>query len=672
MNAKSIAKKINQLEEEVRKHQFLYYVKNQPVISDQEFDFMFKELQDLEKKYPEFVSPNSPTMIIGSDLDNRFTKFTHKISVLSLTNTYSINEMIEWVEKTGSDYEYSVEWKVDGASIVLYYKNGELEHGVTRGTGGVGDDVTENIRTIKNVPLRLAKPATIYLRGEVYMNFSDFEYFNQEAGNIYANPRNLAAGSLKNKYSSETSKRPLKVFTYDAYFPDENKKEFKSHGEIISELTRLNLPVLPDLAIVKGKDLAAKIREFSKIKETKNFPIDGLVIKLNDISLRNKLGVTTHSPRWARAFKFDAIMKESVIEEIDFAVGRTGKITPRARIKPVTLAGTTVQYATLHNQDYINELGVGIGARVKVAKRGEIIPAVEEVIEEAAAVFKLPDNCPSCQTKLVKIDESVDYFCPNAKCPDRMVNQIIFFCERKQMDIDGLGESQVKFLFNHKYITTIPDLYQLDKRKNDLAQEQGFGEKSVAIILNGIEKSKEKNLKVILPSLGLNEIGHKVTEILIESGYDSIDKIIDLAASKDARENIMKIHGIGPKTAEAMIANFHNKDILSMISKLKLSGLDFSAKIIRSAKTPFLNQSWCVTGSFENFQPRDIAMDLVVMHGGRKLSSITSKTTHLLLGEGGGSKIDKAMKLGARVVTEKEFLEILKNAKIEIPVSEKV
>lgn len=661
----AIEKKIRKLEDEVRHHQYLYYVKNSPEISDLEFDKLFKELQNFEKEYPQYTSPNSPTQTVGSDLDNRFEKFTHKIPVLSLENTYNLSELNEWIQKTGKEYKYSIEWKIDGASIVLYYEKGELVKGITRGTGGIGDDVTENIRTIKNIPLKLKEPLTIYVRGEVYMGFQDFKKLNEKFDGKFANPRNLASGSIKYKNSNQVAKRPLKIFTYDGHIPD---SKINQNSKILEIMKNNLLPVSEDIEFAKGEDVPKKIAEFQKKKETLDYPVDGLVIKLDDLSIRTKLGATSHSPRWARAFKFDAIMKETTIVDIDFAVGRTGKITPRAKVEPIQLAGTTVRYATLHNQDYINELRVGIGAKVKVAKRGEIIPAVEKVIEPGSSgIFQLPKKCPTCKTELVKVDDSVDIFCPNKKCPDRERNSLIFFCQKKQMDIEGLGEKQVALLYDKKFISSIIDLYELHKRKDELVELEGFGKKSVNIILKGIEDSKQKDFKVVLPSLGLREIGHKVTEILIENGFEDIDKIIQHTKGENSKEELLEIHGLGPRTVESLINNFKDKDVLNIIEKLKKAGLKFKTEIAKKPSfRPFEKQSWCVTGSFENFQPRDKAMEIITHYGGKKVSSVSSKTTHLLVGEAGGSKVKKAKELGIKIVDEKEFLGLLKEYNISI------
>ncbi|MDV6234189.1 NAD-dependent DNA ligase LigA [Leptospira ellisii] len=665
LTVKEAKAEIDKLSEEIRRHQYLYYVKNQAKISDLEFDRLFRRLQDLEEKFPQFKDPASPTLVVGSDLDKDFEKFQHKLPVLSLINTYNEEELLDWVNKTDPEGIYSVEWKIDGASIVLYYENGMLQNGVTRGSGGIGDDVTDNVKTIRNIPLRLPESVTVHLRGEVFMTFKDFDEYNEISSGKYANPRNLSAGSIKQKNSAETAKRPLRIFTYDAVFPEISKK-FKTHQEILSKLEQLTFPVPPNTVFVTGSKIAKTIKDFKKKKDKIGFPTDGLVIKLNDVSKRDALGYTSHSPRWARAFKFDAVMKESKIVDITYAVGRTGKITPRAEIEPVSLAGTTVTFATLHNQDYIDELGIGIGAVVRVAKRGEIIPAVEEVVTPGKEIFKIPDRCPSCKTKTIKKENLVDLFCPNPDCPDRVKNGIIFYCQRKQMDIEGLGEKQVEFLYDHDYVKSVADLYDLKDYKEKLMEEEGFGEKSVTIILGGIEQSKQKDFRFVLPSVGLPEIGHKVTELLIEQGIDSMDQILSISKDETKLEALLEIPGIGPSTVEAFRENFADKKILKLLERLKKSGLKMKADPVKVAdRQPFAGQSWCVTGSFENFQPRDKAMDLIAYYGGRKVSSVSSKTTHLLAGPGAGSKLEKANELGIEIYDETRFLELLKSLQID-------
>jgi len=663
-----VREEMRALEDEIRRHNYFYYLKNSPRITDKEFDQLFQRLKKLEEKYPNLASPDSPTKTVGSDLDlqSDFSKFTHRIPVLSLENTYNISELWEWISKTGVDEIYSVEWKIDGATVVLYYEMGILTNGVTRGTGGIGDDITENIKTIEAIPHQISERRNLIIRGEVFMTYEDFEEFNELYGGRYANPRNLASGSLKHKYASEVARRPLRIFTYDAYFPD-GRGEFTTNQKCLEYLNTLGFPVVPDTVFEKGSNIPIAIENFKKQKESLPFPVDGLVIKVNELSKRDLLGETSHSPRWAKAFKFDALTKETTIEDISVQVGRTGKITPRARIKPIELAGTSVTYATLHNQDYIEELGIGIGAKVRVSKRGEIIPAVEEVVEQGPhGIFRIPTHCPGCGTQLKKIDDSVDLFCTNPSCPERIKQGLLFFCHKKQMNIEGLGEKQIEIFFDKGLVTNISDLYRLKEHRDEILKLDGFGEKSVTQLLKSIEQSKLKNLRSILPALGLNEIGHKVTEILIDSGYRSIDSLIELAKQKEAFHLLNEIHGIGPKTAEAIVQQLTNPKILQLLEELKELGLNFNAsEVEKSESLIFSNQTWCVTGSFEKFQPRERALEIIVRHGGRKVSTVSSKTTHLLYGEGAGSKLDKARSLGVKLVSEKEFLDILKSSGIE-------
>lgn len=658
--------RIIELRKEINRHNDLYYKDNAPVISDKDFDLLVKELQKLEKEFPEFSDVSSPTAQVGSDLSPQFSKFKHKVPVLSLENTYNEVELSEWIEKTGSEEEYSLEWKIDGASILLYYENGKLVNCVTRGTGGIGDIITENVKTIATIPQTLSEPLNLSVRGEIFMTFSDFEEFNEEYGGKFANPRNLAAGSIKQKDPLEVAKRPLRIYVYDVYFFS-SRKGINSHKDILSLLKKEKFPLAPDTTILVGNELVKEIESFRKKKDKMPFPVDGLVIKLNSLNLRENLGETSHSPRWARAFKFDALLKETTIEEIDFAIGRTGKVTPRAKVAPISLAGTTVTYATLHNQDYINQLGAGIGAKVLISKRGEIIPAVEKVTFPPKTVFVLPKECPSCNTKLAKVDDSVDFFCTNRHCPERKLNQLIFFCSKKQMNIEGLGERQIQIFFEKGWVKDIPDLYTLEKYRSDILALDGFGEKSVKIIFDAIQKSKEKDFRFTLPSIGLNEVGPKVTEILIENGYDSWDKLLTLSKSKTASEDLSAIHGIGPRTVDALLGHLKDKETLKLVSTLVKLGLKFQAdETEKSDIQPFVGQSWCVTGSFENFQPRDLAMDLITKHGGKKVTGVSSKTTHLLYGPGAGSKLEKAKELGVTLVSESEFLDLLQKEGIRI------
>ena len=659
----NVENRIRKLEQTIRKHQYLYYIKNQPIITDREFDRLFSELQNLEKEYPEYVGLDSPTRVVGSDLDNEFQKVKHTIPVLSLSNTYSTDEAVDWAYKTIGDkknVKLNVQWKVDGASLVLYYEKGRLVRAVTRGSGQLGDDVTANALTIRNIPHVLPEPITLAVRGEVYMAFSDFAAFNEREGSIYANPRNTAAGSLKHKKSRVIASRPLRLVAFDAHF---NKGQPQSDDKALSRLAELKLPVFSDNACVPISKLKKTITDFKSQKNKMPMPVDGLVLKLDNMKLREELGFTAASPRWAVSLKFEPEISESVVEDIEVFVGRTGRITPRAKLTPVKLAGTTVMYATLHNADFIENLGVKIGSRVKVSKHGEIIPAVEEVVDPGdGPSFGFPTKCPVCRTVLIKEKDAIDWMCPNTECSEKKINGIIFFCQRKQMDITGMGERIVRTLYEKEFIKNITNIYSLHEYREDLEKLEGFGIKSVNQLLNGIEESKKREFRYVLPALGLREVGHSITETLINSGYNTIEKIIKLAKAKNAVDILSEINGIGPKTSSYIIRHFTDLQIISDIKTLKKAGLQFSAAQIDDDETfqnLFSGQVWCVTGSFVNFKPRDLAMEIIKKHGGRIVSTITSKTTHLLTGEGGGSKLEKAQKADVTIVSEDEFMQLI-------------
>lgn len=651
--------RMRKLEAEIRRHQNLYYVQHKPLISDRQFDRLLEELSSLEKENPGLASPDSPTRLVGSDLDNSFPKFKHTIPVLSLANTYSTEEAVAWAEKTCEKKEtILIEWKVDGATLVLYYEKGKLVRAVTRGTGQVGDVVTENARTIRSIPDRLSEEIDLTVRGEAYMNFDEFDAFNEQQGNIYANPRNLVSGSLKHKKSRETALRPIRWVAFEAYFAKDEK--LKTDSSQLDRLSQLGLPVF-ESHTVSSSGLAAKIELLSKKVKKLNFPVDGLVLKVDDLNLRRDLGYTSASPRWATALKFEPELAQTTVEEIEVFTGRTGRVTPRARLVPVKLAGTTVTYATLHNADYIEKLGVRVGSTVKISKRGEIIPAVEEVVDQGKGPpFSFPKKCPSCGSKLVRGEEAADWLCPNEECDEKLMNAIVFFCQRKQMDIAGLGERNVEILFRKGFVKTIPDLYRLGERKEELEAMEGFGSKSVQIILEGIEASKKQEYRRVLYSLGLREIGPSVTDILLDHGLHSIDDLINAARAKGAVEALQEIHGIGPSTAEAIVEQLNDKRVLAMIDSLRQAGLQFSQKIEKSnLQQIFEGQTWCVTGSFENFKPRDLAMAEVKKRGGKVVSGVSKKTSHLLAGEGAGSKLEQAEKFGTTIVSEEEFLRLI-------------
>lgn len=656
-------KRMRELTEELRHHQYLYYVENNPIISDREFDRLLDELQSLEEEYPLLADPRSPTRMVGSDLESEFPKFEHTIRVLSLSNTYSTKEALDWAQKTAGEQEkllFDVQWKVDGATLVLYYRDGFLERAVTRGSGQIGDEVTPNALTIRSIPHRLKESVDLTVRGEAYMSFSDFQIFNESSGTIYANPRNLTAGSLKHKKSKEVATRPIRWVAFEGHF---QKSLQETEKATLSRMKELGLPIFDDNEFVSFDDLSETISRFEKRKKSMDIPVDGLVIKVDDFSFRKKLGFTAHSPRWATSLKFEPETANTRIVKIEFFVGRTGRVTPRAALNPVKLAGTTVSFATLHNADYIHRLGAKEGSLVKISKRGEIIPAVEEVIEAGdGPEFIFPDRCPSCSSKLVREEDAADFLCTNLECDERLINALIFFCQRKQMDISGMGEKVIRTLYEKGFIRHLEDIYRLKDRRSEIEQIEGFGKKSVDLLMDGIEKSKGKGFRKVLPSMGLREVGPNISEILIDEGYSSIEKIYDLVESDSVEEVLSAIDGVGPRTVEAIINQFRDTRIRGRIEALRKAGLQMETKRDASQSNRpqiFKDQIWCVTGSFHSFRPRDKAMEEVRLRGGKTTTSVSASTTHLLAGEGAGSKLKKAEQLGVLIVDEEEFLRLL-------------
>lgn len=675
MNDKTILKEMKELASQIEYHSNLYYQKSQPEISDQEFDKLFDSLRELEEKYPHLKLENSPTDKVGSDLDNRFEEVEHQIPMLSLDKVYSEEELSKWIEKTAlkaeKDLSFSLEPKIDGFSVVVYYEKGVFKQAVSRGDGKIGNDISLNVKTISTLPLKLKEKSDLIVRGEVFIRKDNFKSYNEQMGNIYANPRNFAAGSIRRIKSSDVAPIPLEIFFYDA---QRNEKPFTTQVEMLQFLKQNELPLAPHNKIFlpepdlnsqenQEKDnffplssLNSEIHKMKELRDNLDFEIDGLVLKVNSFSVREDLGYTAHHPRWAMAFKFQAPQNISIVKNIDIQVGRTGRITPLARIEPVQIAGTTVSNATLHNQDYINQLDLGIGDKVIVSKRGEIIPAVEEVIEKNGSLFKMPDHCPYCNSKLEQ--NGAHLFCINEECPKRVEGNLIYFVQT--LDIENLGKGTIETLLNKGFIQNIKDIYEINYDK--LKTLDGFGDKKVALIKNGIEESKTKPFSLLLSALGMNELGPKVIEILIENGFNSWDKIKGAASLKNP-EQFTALHGIGESSATAIIKHFNNPKIINTLDYLQSIG--FNLKEEKNTQIPedsiFKDTTWVITGSFENFQPREKAAELIRSKGGKITSAISSKTSYLLAGEKAGSKLEKAQKLGVRILSEQEFLELLKS-----------
>jgi DNA ligase (NAD+) len=660
-----IRREVEDLRERILQYQREYYIEGRPSVSDREYDRLFDRLLDLENRFPELKTPDSPTHRVGSDLDSDFPEVRHTVPVLSLDKAYSPEEVFSWMEKVsqsvGRPLSFVLEEKIDGVSIVLYYREGYLYQAVTRGNGYVGNDVTPNVKTIRQVPLHVSKKESFFVRGEIYLPVAQFEALNATMDPPYANPRNLVGGALRRKKSRETARIPLQLFVYDGFFEPSPPE----HWLVIEELKILGFPINPRNVFIPStgvnlSEIRRLVDRFSRERKELPYQIDGLVFKVNELVVRDALGYTEHHPRWAIAYKFEAPYGASRVKKIEIQVGRTGRITPVARIEPVEVGGATIENVTLHNQDYIDALELSEGDVVAVSRRGDVIPAIEKVLEknESAPLYRIPGTCPSCGAQLE--ERGAHTFCPNTNgCPAQLKGRLQFFAGKDGLDIDYLGEETIEFLWNEGLVRNIQDLYRIPWDR--LQEYPGFGERKVELLRRGIEKSKEAPFERLLPALGIPEVGPKVTELLINAGYDSFEKLFNLADKKDI-DSLLSIPGIGPKTAERILEEFSRPDLRNLIRDLEAIGFNMHhQRKEEESSLPqiFQGQTWCVTGSFEHFKPRDLAMEEVKKRGGRVVPSVTGAVTHLLAGESPGSKLVKAKSLGVRIVTEKEFLEML-------------
>jgi len=665
---------------ELLRHQHRYHVLARPEISDAEYDCLLDELLLLEKRFPQFASPNSPSRRIGSDLDNAFPERPHTVPVLSLDKLYQPEELEQWLLKTaaaaGGSVGFAIEEKIDGASIVLYYDRGELQHALTRGNGLLGNDVSDNVRTISQVPLRIAEPSRLAVRGEIYIKRDDFERYNSGVAEKYANPRNLAAGSLRNLKSALAARVPLNIFVYEGFFSNEFSRD---HLEILQRLRELGFRVNPHLGFFsddEGKRRRAQhlfpgitaapvaaveeyLRQQAATRAEVPYDIDGLVVKVVELDVRQELGTTAHHPRWAMAYKFDSPQGRTALLDVQVQVGRNGRVTPVALLRPVELSGSTVTRATLHNQDYIDMLELGIGDEISISKRGDVIPAVEEVLEKSEQhpdIYKLPSQCPFCQLPLVK--EGAHHFCKNEACPERRRRALSYFCAKDQMDIETLGERTIAFLFARGWVQSIPDIYSFDY--NLLAGEEGFKEKKIARIRASVDSSKSRPFVRVLAALGFEGVAAAVAADLIAHGFGTIDKII-AAAQKNDWEIFAAIEGIGETTARLLINHFSKPENLQLIARLKEAGLKFQAEspAVEWIDDSFAGQTWVITGSFAKFTPRSLAAAEIEKRGGKVSENVSARTTHLLAGTNPGSKLAKAQKLGITIVDEMGFLELI-------------
>lgn len=658
--------RIEKLRKEIEEHNYNYYVLNQPVISDFEYDLLLNELETLEKKYPEFITEDSPTRRVGSDLTRDFKQFEHKYPMLSLGNTYSEEELRDYstrIEKiTGRPVEYVCELKFDGASISITYKNGKFLRAITRGDGTKGDDVSLNVRTIRSIPVRVTGnniPDEFVMRGEILMPRAVFDRLNKEREkeelSPFANPRNAASGTLKILDPRTVASRELDCMFYFLLSDDlphethlGNLKEAAGWGFRVSESIRLCKNI---------GEVIKFINHWESERKKLPFDIDGVVIKVNSLLLQEELGFTAKSPRWAIAYKYKAEQVTTRLLSVSFQVGRTGNVTPVANLEPVFLAGSTVKRATLHNADQIALLGLHINDMVYVEKGGEIIPKIVGVDQSSRnknskEVNFIPE-CPECGTPLVKNEGEANHFCPNyLHCPPQLKGRIEHFISRKAMDIDGLGEETVDLLFSNNLIRNYADLYELQAEQ--LVPLERLGEKSVANILKSIKSSLNIPFSRVLYALGIRHVGETVAKT-IALKFRSIDELMNADS-----EELTSIYEIGPKIASSIIAFFADKDNISIIMRLKTYGLKLHEEQSSGIESDKLKgKSIIISGVFQK-HTREEYKELIEKHGGRNSSSLSGSTSFILAGENmGPSKREKAEELGVMLISENEFLKII-------------
>ncbi len=625
-----------------------------PEVSDREYDLHYDRLTAMEKETG-IQLDISPTRRVGSDLNSELQEAPHSVPVLSLDKAYSAAEVSAWMKKLRSEHKgnlvFTAEEKLDGVSLVIYYVKGKLDRALTRGDGYRGSVITDSARTLKSLPLVLPEPLTLAVRGEVYLPKRRFEEVNKGLVPPYANPRNLAAGTLRRVKSKEVAKVPLEIQIYEGFF----ENPLPNHREVREKLESLGFPVSHRLGVF-GEGVEEWIADVTIERSGLDYEIDGLVFKVDDIALREELGYTGHHPRWALAYKFESPQGETRVEAIDVQVGRTGRMTPVARVEPVTLAGATITNITLHNQAYIDSLELGVGDTVAVSRRGDVIPAVERVLEKTnPSVWKMPLTCPSCGSTLVL--DGGHHFCLNPGCKTQRRLALHFFTAKDQMNMETLGPETLDYLFETHGVLTPADLYIFDYTK--LLNEKGFGEKKVQAIEKAVETSKTRPFVTVLASLGLPELGHKSAELLVEAGLKGWDELKKWALEDDGLR-LKNISGFGEVTVKAIFEAIRNPETEKLVQALADIGLQFEVSDNHGPRNrDWEGQVWCVTGSFEKFNPRSLAELEIRKRGGRTVGAVSSTVTHLLVGSGAGSKLDKARSLGIPLVTEEEFLKLL-------------
>jgi len=667
---KDVEKKLESLRAKISHHEYLYYVVDNPEISDAEFDKLMQQLKDLEAAHPDLITPDSPTQRVGGKPREGFVKVPHSSPMLSLDNTYNEDELRDWERRVHelsgrSDVDYVCELKLDGMSLALIYEDGKLVRGITRGDGSIGEDVTLNVRTVRSVPLSIPKeklkkagiPANFEVRGELLMPLAAFKKVNEERERkglaTFANPRNFTAGTVRQLDANITAERRMDYFPY--ILLENGRTYFDRHSKTLDALVAAGFKVNPNRKLVHNIDEAWEfIQQWEGKRESLPYEIDGVVIKVDRTALQDELGFTGKAPRWAIAYKYAARAGITKLEDIRVQVGRTGKLTPVAMLAPVLIGGTTVRNATLHNMDEIERLGVKIGDWVQVERGGDVIPKVAKVIDDkdhprGTRVFEMPEKCPVCGTKVVRTEGEVDYRCVNANCPAKLLGTILHFASRGVMNIDGMGESLVDQLIERSLVKNVADIYDLTKDK--LLRLERFADKSAQNILNEIEKSKSLPLERVIYGLGIRMVGERTAQFLAEH-FGSMDEL-----EKAGVEELQNVNEVGPRIAESIVEFFAipaNRDLIERLrkAKLRLTGEK------KQRGTKLAGKTFVLTGTLAHFT-RDEAKKMIEDAGGKVTGSVSKKTDYVVAGTDAGSKLDKAKELGVTVIDEKEMKSVV-------------
>jgi DNA ligase (NAD+) len=666
MSSPAIEKKIEALREKIRHHEYRYYVLDNPELSDADFDALMNELKRMEAEHPKLVTPDSPTQRVGGKPREGFTKAKHSSPMLSLDNAYSDEELRDWERRVHelsgrTDLEYMCELKLDGMSLALVYSDGRLERGITRGDGSVGEDVTSNVRTVRSIPLSIPKdklkkagiPANFEVRGEMLMPLAAFRKLNEERERqglaVFANPRNFTAGTVRQLEPSITAQRRMDFFAY--MLLKDGQTYFDRQSKAMDALTLAGFKVNPNRRLAKNLEEVWKfIQSWEAKRESLPYEIDGIVIKVDRTAWQRELGFTGKAPRWAIAYKYAARGGVTQIEDILVQVGRTGKLTPVAALKPVPIGGTTVSRATLHNMDEIERLGVKIGDWVEVERGGDVIPKVVKVVESnehprGNKQFEMPEHCPVCGGNVVRTPGEVDHRCVNANCPAKLQGTILHFASRHVMNIDGLGEALVNQLTERGLVKNVADLYKLTK--DDLLQLERMGEKSAENVLAEIEASKKLPLERVIYGLGIRFVGERTAQFLAEH-FGALDAIMKASA-----EELEEVNEVGPRIAESIVEFFGDEHNRKLVSDLRKAGLTFTGQK-KEKGTKLAGKTFVLTGTLSR-HTRDEAKKMIEDAGGRVSGSVSKKTDYVVAGSDAGSKLDKARELGVSVIGEEEL-----------------